>query len=200
MHKNSFKKSFPIISTQSDKDWDKINDIQDILQWARKEVKNKTMYKDGYFSWWFPPDGQWVCTDVIWRAFWNAGYDIKSLIDNDIKANIWDYPRVDNFAEPNIDFRRVPNLESYLQKYAVSLPLEVIPNNFENLSTWQAGDIVIFWKPKDHIAIISDKRNVQWVPYIIHNGWPVAKENDMLIYWHENISPIIGHYRFRYGK
>ena len=195
---NSFKNSFPKISTQADKDRDNINDIEDILAWARQEVKNKTVYKDGYFSEGFPPDGQWVCTDVIWRAFKNAWYDIKKMIDEDIQKNTSDYPRVAWKPEPNIDFRRVPNLESYLQKYAHNLPIEIIPNNFQNLNSWQAWDIIIFWKPKDHIAIISDKRNQNWVPYIIHNGWPVAKENDMLLYWHENISPIIWHYRIKY--
>jgi len=195
---NSFKNSFPKISTQSDKDWDKINDIEDILEWARKEVENKTQYKDGYFAGWFPPDGQWVCTDVIWRAFKNAWYDIKQMIDDDIQKNISDYPRIVWSPEPNIDFRRVPNIESYLKKYAVNLSTEVIPNDFENLSKWQAWDIIIYGKPKDHIAIISDKRNKDWVPYIIHNGWPVARENDMLLYWNENISPIIWHYRIQY--
>ena len=195
---NSFKNSFPEVSTQSDKDWDTINDIKDILAWARKEVQNKTQYKDWYFAGWFPPDGQWVCTDVIWRAFDNAGYDIKQMIDSDIQKNISDYPRVAWNPEPNIDFRRVPNVESYLKKYALNLSTEIIPNDFKNLSNWQAWDIIIYWKPKDHIAIISDKRNKDWVPYIIHNGWPVAKENDMLLYWHENISPITWHYRINY--
>ena len=200
IHNNSTSIDFQKATTLWDKDADGINDIDDILAWARKEVTNKTVYKDGYFAGGFPPDGQWVCTDVIWRAFKNAWYDIKTLVDNDIKNNISDYPRVNNFAEPNIDFRRVPNLESYLKKYAVSLDTQVIENDYENLSNWQAWDIIIYGKPKDHIAIISDKRNNKWVPYIIHNGWPVAKENDMLLYWHNNISPIIWHYRFQYGK
>lgn len=184
------------IISDIDNDW--IDDIEDILDWARKEVKNKTNYKSAYYSWGYPPENEWVCTDVVWRALQNAWIDLKTLVDKDIKKNISDYPRIEWNPDPNIDFRRVPNLKSYLDKYAVSLTKEIIPWNIENLKEWQAWDIVIFWKPKDHIAIVSDKRNIDWVPYIIHNSAPVPKENDWLIYWHENVSPIIGHYRWKY--
>jgi len=188
------------ITTLSDKDNDWINDIQDILAGARKEVKNKTVYKDWYFSWGFPPEGQWVCTDVIWRAFQEAWYNLKKLVDTDIKNNISDYSRVNGLAEPNIDFRRVPNLQVYFEKHAEVLTKEIIPGDLQNLSQWQPWDIVIFWKPKDHIAIISDKRNSAWVPYMIHNSAPTAREDDWLIYWKDNISPLIGHYRIKYKE
>jgi len=186
------------IITQADKDWDWINDIDDILAWARTEVKNKTIYKDGYFSGGYPPVGQWVCTDVIWRAFKEAWYDLKYLVDSDIKNNIWDYSRVNWSAEPNIDFRRVPNLQVYFEKYAKVLTQDVIPGNINNLSEWQPWDIVTFWAPKNHIAIISDKRNTNWVPFIIHNSAPTAREDDWLVYWNENVSSITGHYRLKY--
>lgn len=197
---HSSHSDYPEITTISDKDNDGINDIDDILQGARQEVKNKTVYKDWYFAWWFPPDGQWVCSDVIWRAFKNAWYNLKNDVDKDIQAHVASYPRVNGKPEPNIDFRRVMNLHVYFQKYSQNLTLEVIKNDKNNLEQWQPGDIVIFWKPKDHIAIISDKRNKYWVPYIIHNASHVAKEEDMLLYWHENISPIIGHFRLKYDK
>lgn len=197
---NIFKLTVQVenITTQADKDWDWINDIEDVLAGARSEVKNKTVYKDGYFSWGYPPEGQWVCTDVIWRAFQEAWYDLKTLVDSDIKNNISDYSRVNGSAEPNIDFRRVPNLQVYFEKYAEVLTQEVIPEDLDNLSQWQPGDIVTFWAPKNHIAIISDKRNTNWVPYIIHNSAPTAREDDWLLHWHTNISPITGHYRLKY--
>ena len=34
-----------------------------------------------------PPDTEGVCTDVIWRAFKNAGYSLKDMVDEDIKNN-----------------------------------------------------------------------------------------------------------------
>lgn len=186
------------ITTTSDIDNDWINDIDDILEWARREVKNKTNYKSWYYAGWYPPDNEWVCTDVVWRALKNAWIDLKTKVDNDIKFHTSLYPRVEWKPDPNIDFRRVPNLDIFLKRNAKSLTTEVIPWNTQNLKEWQAWDIVIFWKPKDHIAIISDKRNREGVPYIIHNSAPTPREDNRLLYWHENISPIIGHYRWIY--
>lgn len=179
-----------------DKDW--INDIEDILQWARDEVRNKTNYKSAYYSGGYPPENEWVCTDVVWRALKNAWIDLKTLIDNDIKNNVSKYKRVEWKPNPNIDFRRVPNLDTFLERKAISLTIEIIPWNIENLKDWQAWDIVTFDKPKNHTAIISDKRNKEGVPYIIHNSAPTPREDDWLVYWDENVSKIIGHYRWKY--
>jgi uncharacterized protein YijF (DUF1287 family) len=84
----------------------------------------------------------------------------------------------------------------FFDRFATSLTTEVIPLDVENLKEWQAGDIVVYDDPMEHIAIISDVRNKDGVPYIIHNCGPYTQENDMLIFWHENYSPIIAHYRF----
>ena len=199
----------PKIIVTADKDNDWIPDNLDIVEGARGEVKNKTTYKSWYYSWGYPPKNEWVCTDVVWRALKNTWYDLKKMIDWDISKNISKYSRVAWKPDSNIDFRRVPNLETYLKRNAVSLTTKVIPNDIKNLEQWQAWDIVIFWnhwnnrvktqkKALDHTAIISDKRNKNWVPFIIHNSAPVPKENDWLIYWDENISKIIGHYRLKY--
>lgn len=198
---NSYTSSFlkvENITTSTDIDSDWINDINDIIEWAKEEVKNKTNYKSWYYSWGYPPENEWVCTDVIWRALKNAWIDFKSLVDSDIKQNVSKYSRVEWNPDTNIDFRRVPNLKVFLDRKAIKLTTEIIPWNIENLKKWQAWDIVIFWKPKDHIAIISDKRNIDWVPYMIHNSAPIPREDDWLIYWDKNISPIIGHYRWKY--
>ena len=199
----------PEIKVIADKDKDWIPDNLDIVEWARWEVENKTTYKSWYYSGGYPPKNQWVCTDVIWRALKNAGYDLKSMIDKDIKNNLWAYKRVAWKPDPNIDFRRVPNLQTYLERHAIKLTTKIIPWDIENLKQWQPWDIVIFWnhwtnivktqsKALDHTAIISDKRNRKWVPYIIHNSAPVPKEQDWLVYWNENISKIIWHYRLKY--
>ena len=199
----------PEIKVTADKDNDWIPDNLDIAQGARKEVVNKTTYKSWYYSGGYPPKNEGVCTDVVWRALKNAGYDLKSMIDKDIKNNLWVYKRVAWKPDPNIDFRRVPNLQTYLERHAKKLTTKIIPWDVGNLKQWQAGDIVIFWnhwtnrvktqsKTLDHTAIISDKRNRKWVPYIIHNSAPVPKEQDWLIYWNENVSKIIWHYRLKY--
>ncbi len=113
------------ITSDIDKDW--INDIEDILQWARNEVKNKTHYKSAYYSGDYPSENEWVCTDVVWRVLKNAWIDLKTLMDSDIKNNISKYKRVEWKPDPNIDFRRVPNLDTFLQRKAVSLTIKIIP-------------------------------------------------------------------------
>lgn len=184
------------ITSSTDKDQDGLNDTDDILEGARKDVKNKPRYKDGYYSGGYPPSDAGVCTDVIWRAFMNAGYVLKDMIDEDIQEHMDLYPRVDGNPDPNIDFRRIKNLRVFFDCYAVALTTELIPGDEDNLKEWQAGDIVVFDDPLEHIGILSDQRNLEGIPLMIHNCGPYTQENDMLIYWRDNLSPIIGHYRF----
>ncbi len=167
----------PTLIIDSDKDDDGLKDLKDIIEGARREAQNNTKYEDGYYAGGYPPDGIGVCTDVIWRAFENAGYDLKTMVDEDIRKDISRYPRVNGSPEPNIDFRRVLNLIPFFKKFAQELTIEINPNDVENLKEWQGGDIVVFDKPNSHIAIISDKRNEDGVPYIIHNSPPYAKED-----------------------
>lgn len=188
--------NIPKLVINSDKDNDGIKDLDDIVEGARKDAKNKPRYRSAYYAGGYPPDNEGVCTDVIWRAFKNAGYSLKDLVDKDIKKNTKDYPRVNGKPDPNIDFRRVLNLIPFFKKYATVLTIEIKPNDKENLKEWQGGDIVVFDKPVSHIAIISDIRNEQGVPYIIHNASPYTKEEDELLYWNDRVSKIIYHFRW----
>ena len=84
-----YAKDFNIMELYSDidKDNDDIDDYHDILQGARIDAQNKVNYKSAYYDGGYPPDNEGVCTDVIWRAFKNAGYILKDLIDIDIQKN-----------------------------------------------------------------------------------------------------------------
>lgn len=186
----------PRIVIDHDEDGDGIKDLEDILLGARKDLANKPTYRSVYYAGGYPPDNEGVCTDVIWRAFKNAGYNLKDLVDEDIKNNTSLYPRVEGRPDPNIDFRRVPNLFVFFERHATVLTKELIPYDVENLTQWQPGDIVIFGKPVDHIGIVSDIRRKDGVPYMIHNSGPYTKEEGAILYWHENVSKIIGHYRW----
>ncbi len=177
----------------NDLDQDGLNDRDDLLEGARKEVKNRTNYKSAYYAGGYPPDDEGVCTDVIWRALKHMGYDLKAYMDEDIKKHLEDYSRIDK-PDPNIDFRRVKNQNVFFKKYAVSLTTSVIPYDKDNLTEWQGGDIVVLKKP-DHIAIISDRRGKDGVPYVIHNAYRHPKEEDCLLAWY-NDGHIIAHYRF----
>ncbi|MDD4238641.1 MAG: DUF1287 domain-containing protein [Desulfotomaculaceae bacterium] len=177
----------------SDKDGDGINDLEDIVQGARKDLEARPLYKDSYYAGGYPPENEGVCTDLVWRALQNAGYDLKGLMDRDIEEHLEDYPRVAGAPEPNIDFRRVPNQESFFKKYAEHLTTQIKPWDAENLKQWQGGDIVVFGPPYDHVGVVSDKRQADGVPLLIHNAGPYTSENDRLLTWP---SPLKYHFRF----
>ena len=183
---------FGIKTIKSSNDYNNngIDDYTDILLGARNDAKNNPKYKSAYYEGGYPPDNEGVCTDVIWRAFENAGYCLRDMVDDDINKNIDMYPRVGGMADKNIDFRRVPNLKVFFDNNAESLTLDT-----SEIEQWQPGDIVIFGEEYVHIGIISDKRNSKGIPYLIHNGGQLNREEDMLFkytFW----EPITGHYRF----
>jgi uncharacterized protein len=193
---NDLSNKIPKIDFDYDHNGNGISDLDDFLAGAREEAKIKPRYKSAYYQGGYPPENEGVCTDTIWRAFMHGGYNLKDMVDEDIRNNVADYPRVAGKPDPNIDFRRVSNLIPFFEKHAEILTTEIIPGDMENLKQWQGGDIVTFGPHNGHIAIVSDKRNRKGVPYIIHNGGPYTKEEDGLLFWHNNISPITYHFRF----
>ncbi len=178
------------IKSNTDFDNDGIDDYTDILQGAKLEAENKPTYKSAYYQGGYPPDDEGVCTDVIWRSLKNAGYLLKDMIDEDIKNNVSLYPRVDGKPDPNIDFRRVPNLIVYFKRNHISLTTDLT-----EIDQWQPGDIVVF--SNDHVGIISDKRNERGVPYLIHNAAQPNREEDGLEFYNENWKEITYHFRLK---
>ena len=178
------------VVSKNDKNQNGADDYTDILLGARIDAENKPVYKSAYYKGGYPPDNEGVCTDVIWRAFKYAGYNLKEMVDTHISENPSLYPRVDNKPDPNIDFRRVANLKVFFDYNAVSLTLDPYA-----VTEWQPGDIVVFGKNYDHIAIVSDRRNKNKTPFIIHNASQNNREEDALIKWSEE-DTITGHYRY----
>ena len=164
-----------------------IDDYTDILNGAKMDAKNKPKYKSEYYAGGYPPDNIGVCSDVIWRAFKNAGYSLKDMIDNDIKENQKDYDI--EIIDSNIDFRRVVNLRVFFDKYATTLT-----NDIYEVEEWMPGDIVIFGNNK-HIGIVSNYRNRDGIAYIIHNGGQPVREENYLIR-----AKVTKHYRFDASK
>lgn len=181
--------NFNIATIKSSVDYNNngVDDYTDILLGARKDAENHPTYDSRYFgNGGYPPDNIGVCTDVVWRAFKNAGYSLRDMVDNDIKNNPNEYIYVEN-RDKNIDFRRVGNLDIFFKKYAQSLTLDI-----NRIEEWQPGDIVVFGN-EEHIGVASDKRNSKGQTYIIHNGGQPNREEDFFKY---NRMEIIGHYRF----
>lgn len=163
-----------------DADGDKIDDWHDIMLGARTYIETDPSYKSRYYEGGYPDDGYGVCTDVVWQGFAAAGYDLKSLVDSHIAENPELYP---DEADPNIDFRRVKNLSIFFEQTAQSLTIDT-----SYPKEWQPGDIVVY---ENHIAVCSDKRNRDGLPFIIHHGPLGAREADEL-----ESKDIIGHYRW----
>ena len=170
-----------IIST-NDGDADAIDDYTDIMLSARAYIATNPPYESKYYEGGYPTDEYGACTDVIWRAFDGSGYNLKNMVDKDIAGNLEAYTTIEE-PDPNIDFRRVVNLKIFFDRKAVSLPTD-----FDNPQEWQPGDIVVF---ESHIAICSDKRNKDGIPFIIHAGVKSAREKNEIRNY-----KIVGHYRW----
>ena len=184
-HKEYYNDDFYIEDyiSKIDMDNDGIDDQTDILNNAKEYIKKKPKYKSKYYSSGYPNDNYGVCTDVVAYSLKESGYDLMELVNTDINNNREDYDI--KIIDKNIDFRRVTNLRIYLENNAISLTKDI-----KEISEWQGGDIVVF---KKHIGIISDKRNKNGTPFVIHHANPlqINYEEDIL----ENRIDITGHYR-----
>ena len=184
-HKKYTNEDFNIKTyiSKTDKDNDGIDDQTDILNHARDYIKTNPKYKSKYYATGYPNDEYGVCTDVVAFGLKGAGYDLMNLVNEHIKSNrnLYDIDVIDK----NIDFRRVQNLKVYLDNNAI-----VLTNDINKIKEWQGGDIVVF---KNHIGIVSDKRNKKGISFIIHHANPYQRyyEEDILEYRND----IIGHYR-----
>jgi len=168
-----------------DKDNDGIDDQTDILNNVRTYIAKKPKYKSKYYETGYPDDEYGVCTDVVANGLKDAGYDLKELVNEDIINNKEKYNI--EVIDKNIDFRRVRNLDVYLKNNSISLTKDL-----SQIEEWQGGDIIVF---KDHIGIISDKRNKKGIPFLIHHANPIQVnyEEDVLELYGQDY--IIGHYR-----
>lgn len=180
------------IKSPMDYNGNNIDDYTDFVNGAKKDAKNKPRYDARYISenQGYPPDDIGVCTDVIWRAFKEAGYNLRDMMNKDIKENLSAYPRVQGKPNPNIDFRRVLNLRVFFQRNA-----QVLTTKLENPKDWQLGDIIVFNPKEFHIGICSDRRNEEGFPLVYHNQGQAKREEDIL-----NKYEIAYHFRFDASK
>lgn len=184
-HRQYSNADFGIETYQSsrDQDTDGIDDQTDILESARAYLATKPKYKSIYYATGYPDDNHGVCTDVVASALKGAGYDLRELLDADIKASPSAYDI--EIPDKNIDFRRVKNLQVWFSRHVQSLTTDT-----SQISEWQGGDIVVF---PDHIGLISNHRTREGKPFLIHHYSPfqVTYEEDVL----DHYGQIIGHFR-----
>ena len=149
-----------------------------LIKAARSQVGVTKFYDSSYVKRKYPmgdiPIIRGVCTDVIVRAFRKVGIDLQKEIYLDKKAHPKRYKGLyyTDRLDPNIDHRRVKNLQAYFAA-----------KGYRVKGAFKPGDIVVWKLPGsnlDHIGLCSDKLNSKGEPLIIHNVGYGAKEEDVL--------------------
>lgn len=165
---------------------------QALLRGARScigDVYDADWYKGG------PPPhpGRSCCADVAYWALKEAGIDLREKVDQAIRRNPRTFPSV---RHKDIDYRWVPNLVVFFGKYGQILTNHLDPSNAKLMAHWRPGDFVVVnilqdgGDPRNHIMVVSDRKNELGIPLVIHNVG-VGCEEDDLARW-----PIVGHYRY----
>lgn len=196
------------IGITTDKDSDGINDQHDILIGAKKQlsIKSTNIFAPGveepnYYSGGDPPLEYALSTDIVARSFKEAGFDLSGLVDKDISENFDKYPLKElwnqSFTDPNIDYRRIQNLEVFFSRKAQKLTTSSEMDDRKIIESWLPGDVVFFDMDgngfTDTAGIVSDATTRDGIPKVIYNhtdpGFTV--EEDIL-----TTKKVTGHYRY----
>ncbi|MDO5472909.1 MAG: DUF1287 domain-containing protein [Akkermansia sp.] len=161
---------------------------------ARRQIGVTVEYDGSYEKLSYPsgdvPIERGVCTDVVIRALRHLGFDLQKEVHEDMKKNFSHYPKRWGLKRPdrNIDHRRVPNLQTFFKRRGRSLPVT------DKAEDYKPGDLVtcLVGGNLPHIMIVSDRRNENGVPLIIHNIGCGTQEEDELFTF-----PLTGHYRLK---
>lgn len=163
-----------------------------LVEKARSQVGVTFFYDPEYRKLAYPngdvPLETGVCTDVVIRAMRGLGLDLQKEVHEDMKKNFSSYPKLWKAKSPdkNIDHRRVPNLMTYFKRKGWSVPVTT------EKADYKPGDVVTWVLPNGmtHIGLVSDQKETDETPLIIHNiGAGAQEENCLFVY------KITGHYR-----
>jgi len=162
--------------------------IDTFINAARAQVGKTLTYNPEYAKLKFPggdiPLSKGVCTDVVVRALRGLDIDLQERIYSYKKS----HPKLfkglyyTDRLDPNIDHRRVKNIQAYLAA-----------RGYRVKGAFKPGDIVVWKLPGsnlDHIGICSNKHNKKGEPLIVHNVGAGAQEEDVLRAYH-----IVDHFR-----
>jgi uncharacterized protein YijF (DUF1287 family) len=153
-------------------------------------------YDPSYFSIKYPngdiPKNKGVCTDVIIRSYRKLGIDLQKEVHEDMKTSFSNYPNLKKWGmtktDPNIDHRRVPNLEVFFERKGKKLMVS------EKAEDYKTGEIVSWMinEKLPHIGIISHKKSIDGKRnLIVHNvGHGQVLEDCLFSY------KIVGHYKY----
>lgn len=158
-------------------------------------TKNKVAYDPSYFIIKYPngdvPADKGVCTDVVIRAYRKLGIDLQKEVHEDMVKNFSKYPKIWGLKkpDPNIDHRRVPNLQVFFAKYGKTKSVEMKPE------LYVPGDIVTWILPGNltHIGMVVNKKSADGKRHlIVHNIGGGQVVEDCLFRF-----KITGHYQYQ---
>lgn len=169
---------------------------QQLVNAADERTRHSVIYNGSYqkigFPWGDVPNNIGVCSDVVVRAYRRLGIDLQHLVNHDMSLNFNAYPSYSRWRltrpDPNIDHRRVLNLQVFFSRAGQNLPITNHPRDYK------PGDLVT-WNIRSglpHIGIVSNRyaRDGR-TPLIIHNiGKGPVYEN--VLFGME----ITGHFRY----
>jgi uncharacterized protein YijF (DUF1287 family) len=165
-----------------------------VLDGAIEQIGKTTSYDPSYQKIEYPngdvPLETGVCSDVIVRAFRKGGIDLQKDLHEDMKANFSAYPTRWGLkgTDPNIDHRRVPNLQTYFSRKGKSLATDGGSETFlpGDVVTWDLG------LGTEHVGMVVNVWNKPTQRYlIVHNIGGGTLMEDVLFAW-----KITGHYRY----
>jgi uncharacterized protein len=169
--------------------------VRKVLENADEQLKITTGYTQDYFVIDYPngdvPEETGACTDVVIRAFRAGGTDLQKEVHEDMRGNFSKYPAKWGLkkTDPNIDHRRVPNLQAFFKRKGKALEISKKGENFK------PGDVVSWdldGNGMTHIGLVSNVWNKTEKRYlIIHNIGGGTKLEDRLFDWE-----ITGHFRY----
>src|SRR5215510_2543271 len=130
-----------------------------------------------------------VCTDVVIRAYRAVGVDLQQRVHEDMRAAFAAYPKAWGLArpDPNIDHRRVPNLQTFFRRRGAALAVT------REATGYEAGDVVTWMLPGNlpHVGLVIDRRSPDGRrPLVVHNIGRGPEIEDVLFAY-----PVTGHYR-----
>ena len=160
---------------------------------ALEQTRSRVVYDGSYRRIPYPggdvPESIGVCTDVVVRAYRKVGVDLQVKLHEDMLRAFDMYPRIWGLKrpDPNIDHRRVPNLQTFFHRAGAELVRSRDPLSY------RAGDIVTWMLPGNlpHIGIVTGQRSPAGVPRVVHNIGRGPELEDVLFDF-----PITGHYRY----
>ena len=113
-----------------------------LVEAARARTTISVTYDGAYQRLTYPggdvPNNIGVCTDLLVRAYRQLGIDLQERVHNDMRGSFSRYPARWGLSkpDPNIDHRRVPNLQVYFTRHGESLTVS------DEADDYLPGDLV----------------------------------------------------------